>query len=367
MELNTLSANASPLLYEPDAGRARTQSPHVADIVVEQRVTREWIAAACATICMLNLSVALIFLCVQVVRRESYLRAWLILACVAPLSWVAQRAWDYICVAVDEWRHLRVEVDSLHSATLFHALTDRIEQAAESNTRTCSSDVQGCTTYDKKLGCTQVKFSFWGSRSRVVRLRLPGCRQMTVTYARKDDLITGRDHCLSSHECVILRLRASRDRCADKAFLQDWLLSCVERYREPPDNVVEVIALDQASTDWVPEWKTRCVRETPQVDGVGHSFYLKRRCIAPTLADACVWFGKELRIYLIVGPPGTGKTELTMWLAGYLRVPLYRLSLNDPRISDQIFAQLVSPVSMRHDNAVIQIDEFQETLSRRQR
>ena len=108
MELNTLGANASPLLDEPDVGRARTQFPRVADIVVEQRVTREWIAAAFATICMLNLSIALIFLCVQVVRRESYLRAWLILACVAPLSWAAQRAWDHICVAVDEWRHIRV-------------------------------------------------------------------------------------------------------------------------------------------------------------------------------------------------------------------------------------------------------------------
>lgn len=86
--------------------------------------------------------------------------------------------------------------------------------------------------------------------------------------------------------------------------------------------------------------------------------------MTPILADACTWSGKELRIYLIVGPPGTGKTELTIWLAGYLRVPLYRLSLNDPRLSDQIFAQLVSPTSLRHDNAVIQIDEFQETLHR---
>ena len=81
-------------------------------------------------------------------------------------------------------------------------------------------------------------------------------------------------------------------------------------------------------------------------------------------ADACTWSGRELRIYLIVGPPGTGKTELTIWLAGYLRVPLYRISLNDPRLTDQLFAQLVSPTSLRHDNAVVQIDEFQETLRR---
>jgi hypothetical protein len=77
-----------------------------------------------------------------------------------------------------------------------------------------------------------------------------------------------------------------------------------------------------------------------------------------------MWCNNELRIYLIVGPPGTGKTELTIWLAGYLKIPLYRLSLNDHRLSDQVFAQLVSPVNLRHDNAVMQIDEFQETLAR---
>ena len=127
MELNTTSANASPLLSELDANRARNQSLDVADIAVEQMTSREKIATVCASICMLNLCIALIFIFVQVVRQESYLRAWLLLACVAPLSWAARRAWDHVCVAVDEWRHIRVEIDSLHSATLFHALTERIE------------------------------------------------------------------------------------------------------------------------------------------------------------------------------------------------------------------------------------------------
>jgi len=161
-----------------------------------------------------------------------------------------------------------------------------------------------------------------------------------------------------------MHLAASQDRLGDKELLRRWLHFCVERYREPPRDVVEVIALDQSSTDWVPEWKTRCVRPMRRSDGVGHGFFLKRPSITPLLADACTWCGKELRVYLIVGPAGTGKTELTIWLAGHLKVPLYRISLNDPRLTDQLFAQLVSPTSLRHDNALIQIDEFQETLHR---
>ena len=99
-------------------------------------------------------------------------------------------------------------------------------------------------------------------------------------------------------------------------------------------------------------------------DGVGNRYYLNRKCISPLLADAAIWNGKELRVYLIIGPPGSGKTELTIWLAGFLRAPLYRSSLDDLRLSDSSFAQLVSPTYLRHDNAVIQMDEFQETLAR---
>ena len=82
------------------------------------------------------------------------------------------------------------------------------------------------------------------------------------------------------------------------------------------------------------------------------------------MADARTWSGRELRIYVITDPPGVGKTELTIWLAGYFKVPLYRIAHNDPRLTDQIFAQLVSPTSLKHDNSVIQIDEFPETLKR---
>jgi energy-coupling factor transporter ATP-binding protein EcfA2 len=138
----------------------------------------------------------------------------------------------------------------------------------------------------------------------------------------------------------------------------------VELHGQAPQNVVEVLALYQSSTDWIPEWKTLCVRTLLHHDGVGHAFFLPRPSAKKLLADAKTWFNKVLRVYLIVGPPGTGKTELTLWLAGVLKVPLYRISLNDPRLADHLLGQLLSPSSLRHDNAVIQIDEFHETLRR---
>ncbi len=51
-------------------------------------------------------------------------------------------------------------------------------------------------------------------------------------------------------------------------------------------------------------------------------------------------------------------------MAGYLWVPLYSISRNDSRLADQLFAQLLSPAGLPHDNTVIQIDEFQDSLKR---
>ena len=185
-----------------------------------------------------------------------------------------------------------------------------------------------------------------------------------MVFTRGEDVICGRDHAVTSREILQLRLKVSSDRLADKRFLQEWLQSCVELFKEPAENIVEVLALDQSSTDWIPEWRTRVVRSMKQIGGIGTGFFLERDIMNPMKVDAETWMGKALIIYLILGPPGSGKTELTIWLAGYLRVPLYRVSLKDERLSDQTFAQLVSPTRLRHDNAVIQIDEFQETLAR---
>ena len=56
---------------------------------------------------------------------------------------------------------------------------------------------------------------------------------MSVAYTRMGDVVAGREQNLQSRECMILRLKASENRIADKEFLREWLLFCVECYRAP--------------------------------------------------------------------------------------------------------------------------------------
>ena len=303
---------------------------------------------------------------VHVWREETSYRAWLLLATAGPLSFAAKSAWNRCLLTWRQRCRIQIVVDSMNgrSGLLFTALADYIQRVAESRDDTCSYDVEAYTEYDRERGDRQVQMSFFGRSSRTVHLRLPGNRKLTVMFSPGDEIVCGRDHAVTRRDRMILHLEASSSPTADKKFVRAWLLSTVKKFTQPAEHVVEVVALDQSSTDWIPEWKTRCVRSIKQNNLTGSRFFLEREITKPIVADADTWTGRELRIYLIVGPPGTGKTELTIWLAGYLKVPLYRLSLNDKRLTDQTFAQLVSPTNLKHDNAVIQIDEFQETLTR---
>ena len=291
-------------------------------------------------------------------------RAWILFACVPPVSYAARKLIDHLALV---WQHrwtLEVVLDSITSTTLFEAVLVTIEEVAEGKDETASACVEAFTEYDKSHGRTQVRMRLGSRVPHTLQMDLADGHHLTATFSKGASVICGRDHALTAQETLVLRLSRTHSLSADKKLMQRWLLSCVERYRRPSSDVVEVIALDQSSSDWIPEWRTRCVRSAKHFKGVGSNFFLPRDSMSQVMADASLWSSKALRIYLILGPPGTGKTELTIWLAGYLRVPLYRLSLNDTRLSDQVFAQLVSPTSLRHDNAVIQIDEFQETLQR---
>ena len=212
-----------------------------------------------------------------------------------------------------------------------------IEASAGARADTASRDMEAFTEYDRTNGRTLVQMSYGSKRPKTVNMCLVSVghqwRELRADFERGADIICGRDHSVQNREAIVLRLAASSDLMADKQLLKKWLLYCVKAYQEPAKKVVEVYALDQSSSDWVPEWKTRSVRPLKHSGGVGQAFFLERQSTRPLVVDACTWFGKELRCYLINGPPGTGKTELTIWLAGCLRIPLYRISLNDPRPS----------------------------------
>jgi len=368
MELRTLGAPSVRLLSADEPGNIYNTDTELGaareNVEVEGSTNCDAVVAVALVCSVLSVSAVMFYFLMDLWQSQSHYRVWILMACTAPLSFVAGHANQRCRHVWAQWGCIRVVLDSMRSGTLFNAVTERIECIAEAKKEMFSAELEGSTIYDKSSGRTEVKLSFWGKEARTVHLQLPGGRRLSASYSRGDDVVCGRDHAVTTRECLVLCLKISNDRLADKKFLQEWLLSCVELYKKPPENVVEVIALDQSSADWIPEWQTRCVRFMKRSDGAGNGFFLKRDSIRPMLVDASTWSGKELRIYLVIGPPGTGKTELTIWLAGYLRVPLYRLSLNDARLSDQVFAQLVSPTNLRHDNAVIQIDEFQETLNR---
>ena len=97
---------------------------------------------------------------------------------------------------------------------------------------------------------------------------------------------------------------------------------------------------------------------------VGDRFYLERSVFNGILTDARLWSTTGLRIYLILGPPGVGKSEFIVWLAGQLHLPVYRLSLHSPKLTDDVLAQVFSHSWLKHDSAVVQLDEFQGALER---
>jgi len=150
----------------------------------------------------------------------------------------------------------------------------------------------------------------------------------------------------------------------DKVLLAQWCAECVRASLEPPANVVEVYGLQQASKDWTPEWQLERTRLLKDSGAVGDRFYLERSVAKEILIDATLWSTTGLRIYLILGPPGVGKSEFIVWLAGQLRLPVYRISLHSPKLTDDMLAQVFSHSWLKHDAAVVQLDEFQGALGR---
>ena len=133
---------------------------------------------------------------------------------------------------------------------------------------------------------------------------------------------------------------------------------------KPPPGRVDVYGPQESSSDWVHEWALERTKVFKSSGRVGTQFYLERQDCEEIRADAELWAHRSLRLYMVTGPPGVGKTEFTVWLAGQMDLPIYRLSLTTPRLTDARLSQLLSQNSMKHKQVLVQIDEFQEVLRR---
>ena len=86
-------------------------------------------------------------------------------------------------------------------------------------------------------------------------MELEGHRKLTAEMTRGPDVVTERDNSLRRCEPIGPQMRDSeRNRPADIALLKKWLRHFWEKYHTPDAKTVEVMALAQASTDWIPEW-----------------------------------------------------------------------------------------------------------------
>ena len=138
----------------------------------------------------------------------------------------------------------------------------------------------------------------------------------------------------------------------------------MREHMEPPAMIVEIYGLQQSSSDWCPEWQLERTRLLKGNKEVGERFYLERDTLQEILIDAKLWASTSLRIYMVLGMPGVGKSEFIVWLAGQLQLPIYRVSLHDPKLTDSLLAQVFSQSWLKHDSMVVQLDEFQGALNR---
>ena len=171
-------------------------------------------------------------------ESNGFYKLWILFALVAPLTVVYRHVFKHAGQLYERLRWVRAEVDSIRGASLFMAVANEIEEVAEKQRSTCSSDVEALTEYDRTKGVTSVKLRYWGRRSKTVRVGLnddEGARRvLLVDYARGDDIVCGRDHSIQNREVLVLRLGASRDRLADKRLLTRWMHRCLKIYEQPP-------------------------------------------------------------------------------------------------------------------------------------
>ena len=190
-------------------------------------------------------------------QENSYTQLWLLFTLMAPLTYIYNIAFRRAVLLYEKLFWVRVELDSMKGKSLYNAVSCAIEDVAERRNDTASADMLGTAEFDRKTGRTLVNLSYWSSRQKAVRLQILDAqrqpRKLRVDFECGADIVCGRDHSVQNRGCLVLRLAASGDLLADKRILSQWLDHCLTAYQAPANDVVEVIALDESSKDWIPE------------------------------------------------------------------------------------------------------------------
>jgi len=301
-------------------------------------------------------------------------RGWLVIGFGFYIVAALKALWEIFLRVYEQMFYLRVEVHRLGSPTLFEAITNAMETKSEQSGHTCSWDQEARQEHDKLTGNFTTKLRFWSSaaRSFVIHLHagIGGGEAHTerrlaiqVLYRPGEEVVLGRDSRQERRETIVLSVRTSKNMVlADKRSLCRWLDSCYTAWVKPVDGAVNIYALQETSTDWVPNWAFERVKPIKKTSGTGQSFFLERSTLEKVCADAKLWAASALRVYMITGPPGVGKSEFTIWLAAQLDLPIYRLCLTSPRLTDDRLAQLLSQSAISHNSVLVQVDEFQEAV-----
>ena len=95
------------------------------DFNVEQTPNFETASAAALVLAVLTTGGVLLGLFVREWQQEKSYRSWILLACVAPLSYAAKQAWSRGLRVWQRWNTIQVTVDSMRASVLFDAVADR--------------------------------------------------------------------------------------------------------------------------------------------------------------------------------------------------------------------------------------------------
>ena len=283
----------------PESLRRSTSAPENVHVEV---VRRRWRGHVVAVTLFLTLAAPTIFIS-AVLRGEWQSRpanrGWLLLGFGFYISAASRAVWARFVRACETMMYLPVELRKFISPTLFEAVTDALAREAERQGLTCSWDQEAVQESNSLTGELLVKLRFWSSQERTMKVCLsvdadtdgmPGELVSQIQFRPGEDIVFGRDHRVERREVLILSTRTSGGKVlVHKAFLTKWLQQCYNNFTRPEEGILNVYALQESSSDWMPEWKFERVKPCNTSSGKGPSFFLERGALKKVLAGAKLW------------------------------------------------------------------------------